>query len=111
MDMINVMNTSPMVEGNNWWIATLVCVIIGIISLILAFALGEYDTASLVMTILFILSFIVGLTSGVLSKNYIPEIYECTIKENIDANIFMETFIVDSQRGKIYVVHLKSNEK
>jgi len=27
MDMINVMNTSPMVEGNNWWIATLVCVI------------------------------------------------------------------------------------
>jgi len=113
MEMINVMNTIPMVEGNNWWIGLLICAVTGIVSLILIFlfAKNNYEKASIVMAVMFILSFMIAKLSLILSSFYSPEKYECTIKDNVNATDFLNTFEIDSQRGDIYVVHLKEQDR
>ena len=54
-----------------------------------------------------VIGFIIVWISIAVFQPYRPEKFECTIKPNVSFESFNKTFVVDEQRGDIYVVHLK----
>lgn len=107
MDMITVLNTIPEVIPNQNTLTILICIMIAFIVIPIIISIIIQDPAPLPIMIFIILFFVLYSDAN----KYRPEKYECTINNGVDFKQFSDIFEVDGQRGDIYVVHLKADEK